>query len=201
MGYTKTPITLTYNGETLTLTQWAKRTGLDYGTLKWRLNRGWSIEDALYKPPQVGVYEKKYDGETLTCFGETLTYRQWRDKTGIPATAIKDRVKRLGWDPERALTVPVKKYDKEAQNKKKSDKPKIKQVSKDGYKYGALCKGCKYWVLEMCNYLLETDQSRCYTNGKRDEKCTRILKWRVKHGIELTDSERERLAKNKRGSK
>ncbi|TCC01322.1 HNH endonuclease signature motif containing protein [Kribbella soli] len=38
---------LTYAGETLTLTEWAKRTGLATGTIVHRLDAGWSIEDAL----------------------------------------------------------------------------------------------------------------------------------------------------------
>ena len=38
---------LTYNGETLTLSQWADRIGINRKTLQFRLRRGWSIERAL----------------------------------------------------------------------------------------------------------------------------------------------------------
>ena len=42
---------ITFNGESLTLAEWAERTGVCVGTLHSRLNRdGLSIEDALTKP-------------------------------------------------------------------------------------------------------------------------------------------------------
>lgn len=44
---------LTYEGETLTLQQWADRTGLDRKTISMRLDRlGWSVERALTTPSQ-----------------------------------------------------------------------------------------------------------------------------------------------------
>ena len=41
---------ITYNGETHCLTEWAELYGLSYGTLKARLNRKWSFEEALTTP-------------------------------------------------------------------------------------------------------------------------------------------------------
>lgn len=41
---------LTHEGVTLCLAEWAERTGLRAGTLLLRLNRGWSVADALTKP-------------------------------------------------------------------------------------------------------------------------------------------------------
>jgi hypothetical protein len=44
--------TITYNGETKTLTEWAEHIGISRGGLKERLNKlGWSIEKALTTPP------------------------------------------------------------------------------------------------------------------------------------------------------
>lgn len=43
---------LTARGETLTLTEWSERTGLGYTTIKERVRRGWSAEDALSRPVQ-----------------------------------------------------------------------------------------------------------------------------------------------------
>lgn len=43
---------LTYNGETLTLAQWAKKVGLKSRCIKGRLSRGWSVERALTEPLQ-----------------------------------------------------------------------------------------------------------------------------------------------------
>lgn len=38
---------LSYNGETLTMAQWAKELNIKYQTLVARIERGWSVEDAL----------------------------------------------------------------------------------------------------------------------------------------------------------
>ena len=42
--------TITHNGVTLTITEWAKRTDQMPRTLRWRLNAGWPIEQALHLP-------------------------------------------------------------------------------------------------------------------------------------------------------
>ena len=39
-----------YNGENLTLSQWAERLGIGKTTLKERLNNGWSVEKAFTEP-------------------------------------------------------------------------------------------------------------------------------------------------------
>ena len=42
---------LTYNGETMTLTQWAKRIGISKTTLAWRIKESkWSVEKAIETP-------------------------------------------------------------------------------------------------------------------------------------------------------
>ena len=42
---------LTYNGESLTMSQWSQRTGIKYSKLKDRINKcGWSIEKSLTTP-------------------------------------------------------------------------------------------------------------------------------------------------------
>jgi len=43
---------LEFNGETLTLSQWARRVGLRTGTISERLRHGWTISDALTRPLQ-----------------------------------------------------------------------------------------------------------------------------------------------------
>lgn len=40
----------TINGETMILKDWARHVGVDVRTICARLNRGWTIEDALFKP-------------------------------------------------------------------------------------------------------------------------------------------------------
>jgi hypothetical protein len=41
---------LTYQGETLTVAEWAERRGMTYGSLSNRVADGWSVEDALTIP-------------------------------------------------------------------------------------------------------------------------------------------------------
>lgn len=40
----------TYQGETLPMKDWAARVGMSYWSLRWRLDDGWPIEQALTKP-------------------------------------------------------------------------------------------------------------------------------------------------------
>ena len=46
----RTNVFLTYNGKTMTMTQWAEEIGIDHRVLWSRLNSGWSVEKALTQP-------------------------------------------------------------------------------------------------------------------------------------------------------
>lgn len=39
-----------YNGKTQTLQQWCREIGIDHKVIEWRLDRGWTVEQALFKP-------------------------------------------------------------------------------------------------------------------------------------------------------
>ena len=41
---------ITYEDETLTLSQWSRRTGLGERTIAYRIKIGWTIEDVITKP-------------------------------------------------------------------------------------------------------------------------------------------------------
>lgn len=41
---------LTVGGETMTMSQWARRVGRSAGLIHWRLNKGWTPESAVLKP-------------------------------------------------------------------------------------------------------------------------------------------------------
>lgn len=60
-----TPIT--YKGETLSILEWSRRTGIRYSTLQRRLGCGWPPEVALTHP-----YGKRFNKHTLTPFGVAL---------------------------------------------------------------------------------------------------------------------------------
>jgi hypothetical protein len=42
--------TLTFRGEKLTYWQWSERTGIGRGTIKFRVDRGWTVERTLTTP-------------------------------------------------------------------------------------------------------------------------------------------------------
>jgi len=45
---------ITFDGETLTLSEWATATGLGRATGAYRLNNGWDTESALNRAPHSG---------------------------------------------------------------------------------------------------------------------------------------------------
>ena len=92
---------ITFQGETLCLTDWAEKVGIDFKTLHSRLTCGWSEELALTTPIQ------KQNTDLVTFKGETLCLKELASKSGINYNAVHKRIKR-GWSVERALTEPVK---------------------------------------------------------------------------------------------
>lgn len=60
---------LEYGGERLTVSQWARKLGINYNTLDKRLRKSWSVEDALTKP-----IDKKCSTKTKSCSGEPENY-------------------------------------------------------------------------------------------------------------------------------
>lgn len=49
----------------------------------------------------------------VTFNGKTLCLSQWADETGISARVLSDRLTKLGWSAEKALTQPVRKRKEE----------------------------------------------------------------------------------------
>ena len=49
---------LTYNGKTQCLTDWAAEIGMSLDGLRGRIDRGWSVEDALTRPRQQGRWTR-----------------------------------------------------------------------------------------------------------------------------------------------
>jgi len=51
---------LTYKGETLTVAEWARRTGLKDKTIYMRIRSGWTPERTLERPLQKGLVAKDW---------------------------------------------------------------------------------------------------------------------------------------------
>lgn len=93
---------LTYNEETKTLAQWADEIGLNFTTLKCRLDDyGWDLEKALNAP--VGKHQKRI----IQYNGKTQTLNKWSKELGINYKLLCGRLLK-GWSIERAFTQPIK---------------------------------------------------------------------------------------------
>ena len=96
---------LTLNGETHTIQEWSRITGIDRRTISKRINRdGWSVADALTKP----IKKRKSKEELLISFnGEEHTLSEWSKILNIKRETLKSRLHN-GWSIEKAFTSNVK---------------------------------------------------------------------------------------------
>lgn len=93
--------TLTYNGVTRTVREWATARGIPIRTLKMRMFKGWSVRDCLYgRPGRSSVTMPPV--KQLTYKGETLTMLEWSKRVGVSKGTLVTRLKR-GWSPRRTL--------------------------------------------------------------------------------------------------
>jgi len=91
---------ITAFGETLVLSEWARRRGIEQTALSNRIKAGRSPEEALTTPSR-----KRFD-PNVTAFGETRTLSDWARHRKIPVVqgTVHHRIFILGWNPEVALT-------------------------------------------------------------------------------------------------
>ena len=81
-------IKVAYKGETKDLMVWCNKLGLKYDTIHHRITHGWSVQAAFETPTD----EKSF---AAMC----------REK-GINPTTAYDRIHKLGWDYEKAISTP-----------------------------------------------------------------------------------------------
>ena len=88
---TSAPRKYTYNGKSMTLTEWEKHTGIPYYVLADRLRKldRWSIGEALTAPNRSLKAKKR-----ITYRGETLPVREWSRRIGVPTNIIYSRMRR-----------------------------------------------------------------------------------------------------------
>jgi hypothetical protein len=101
---------VTYNGETLTLAEWSRKTGIHVTTLCSRLIRGWETEAALTKKPQKNPNaSKKSSARMITHNGQSQSVAEWSRATGISSLVIWRRLRR-GWSESDAVSIPMRKF-------------------------------------------------------------------------------------------
>ncbi len=83
-------VTLSYQGETLTLSQWAERIGVNYTTLRGRMKMGWTAEEII-SPHVVSndIRAKQYEA-----FGQSKTLTEWCQEYGVGREAVRARIRR-----------------------------------------------------------------------------------------------------------
>lgn len=100
-------VLITMNGgETLSITEWAKRIGIPAKVASYRLRQGYSIEQAFSKTAynsSTSPIVLKRSGKTITAFGETLPISEWAKRAGLAYATVKQRIL-LGWTPEDAVS-------------------------------------------------------------------------------------------------
>ena len=96
----------TCNGETLTLSEWAKKAGVSFSVMWKRVEvQKMPIEEAVGIVP-VG---KK---NILVFNGQAKPIKVWAEELGVPMDTIWKRVYKSGWSVEKALTTPVRHYNR-----------------------------------------------------------------------------------------
>lgn len=92
-----------FRGRRQTLAEWADELGLDWHTIRSRLdNYGWSVERALSeRPRRTALHEFR---------GEKKTLQAWATEFGLPLDTLRSRLSKLGWPLSRALTEPVQQH-------------------------------------------------------------------------------------------
>lgn len=104
----------------------------------------------------------------ITWNGHTHSVKTWSEITGLPISALYSR-KKKNWPPDKILTLPL------------------------GARYidaSHICEGCEHWrrlgasnLMYCCHYLLDTGESRCFHQGKREERCERVREYQKQEDI------------------
>jgi hypothetical protein len=96
----KTPMELTVDGLTLSISNWQDRCGIDHRLIRWRIRQGWTPEQCVgYEDrPPVDRYIVR-----IKARGNVLSIRDWSAITGIAHRTIYDRFVNNKWPALEAL--------------------------------------------------------------------------------------------------
>lgn len=97
-------LTLTHEGETKTLAEWALLKGAKYETFRARKSYGWSDEKIINTPVR-NSRRAKDNVRLLTYSGRTNSVSGWAREVGLSQGALSMRLAK-GWDVEKALVTP-----------------------------------------------------------------------------------------------
>lgn len=98
---TRRNVYITYQGVTLTVSEWSRKLGWNSRVLEKRIKRGWTDEQCIATPlrdPRPEVM--------LIIDGISDTLSSWSKKHNKKPDTVQRRIKR-GWSAKDALTVPI----------------------------------------------------------------------------------------------
>jgi hypothetical protein len=91
---------VTIDGETRSVTEWAKHFGIDVHSVYVRVKRGMDIATALSAPKADKLRRP------VTIDGETRSLTEWRKHFGVAQSTVENRMRRRGMSIVEALTAP-----------------------------------------------------------------------------------------------
>jgi hypothetical protein len=97
---TRSVHSLTYQGQTLSVSQWSRQLGIGVPAIFSRIRLGWPTDRILTTPTKTKTID-------LTYKGETLSLSAWGRRFGISYQTIQTRL-HAGWPVERTLITPSK---------------------------------------------------------------------------------------------
>lgn len=95
---------ITHNGETMILTDWSERLGIDRHRLRRRLLGGMTFEEAISKPPQ-----NHGEHHLISHDGEKMNLSRWAARLKINGRTLTNRMKIQKLSFEEAISRPIKK--------------------------------------------------------------------------------------------
>ena len=101
---------LTYEGQTRSLAEWSRITGINAATIRHRQCRGLSSERILDPRLNVRLDKPKPTRRSfyITAQGQRLTLAEWSRRTGIDRATIRARILQQGMSGDEAVTKPVR---------------------------------------------------------------------------------------------
>jgi len=108
-------VLIEFNGEKMTVAQWADKLGMSRTALYSRIRSGWKIEEALTAPVDKALSiagriarfgPSRKPTIFLTVDGKTLSVSEWAAISGLSPNRIRQRLA-AGWGHEDAVKTPV----------------------------------------------------------------------------------------------
>ena len=113
-------------GEILSSREWAERTGIPSRTINRRLSLGWDPERAVSEPLHGRIVPNRKTGIKpylkLTYNGREYTIGELSEMSGLSERVIRERIRKLHWDVEKAVDTPRRQVSTAETRKKRREK-------------------------------------------------------------------------------